>query len=112
MVDMSGHQYRCVVSNSAGSVTSTAATLTVTSAPIYTITVQTDGNGTAFASHASALSETEITLTAQENEGYTFVRWEVTAGTVTIQENNTFTMPAENVTVKAILSSIPSPARH
>ena len=102
MVDMSGHQYRCVVSNSAGSVTSTAATLTVTSAPIYTITVQTDGNGTAFASHASALAETEITLTAQENEGYTFVRWEVTAGTVTIQENNTFIMPAENVTVKAI----------
>ena len=40
--DMSGYQYRCVVSNSAGSVTSNAATLTVNSVPVTGVTLNTE----------------------------------------------------------------------
>ncbi len=99
-MDMNGTQYRCVVSNSAGSVISNAATLTV-SPKQYAVTVQTDGNGTASASTTAAAAGTEITLTATPDSGYHFERWEVVSGTITIQ-NDKFIMPAENVTVKAV----------
>ena len=97
---MNDTQYRCVVSNSAGSVESDAATLTV-SPKQYAVTVQTDGNGTASASTTAAAAGTEITLTATPDSGYHFERWEVVSGTITIQ-NDKFIMPAENVTVKAV----------
>ena len=97
---MNDTQYRCVVSNSAGSVESNAATLTV-SPKQYAVTVQTDGNGTASASTTAAAAGTEITLTATPDSGYHFERWEVVSGTITIQ-NDKFIMPAENVTVKAV----------
>ena len=67
----------------------------------YTITVKTDGNGTASASHAKAVVGTEITLTAKPNKGYHFKEWEVISGGVTIK-NNKFIMPSANVEVKAI----------
>ena len=67
----------------------------------YTVTVENDGNGTATASVTSAAKGTEVTLTATPNEGYHFKEWKVVSGSVTI-ENNKFTMPAGNVTVKAI----------
>ena len=78
------------------------ATCTVTVNPVqYTVTVQTDGNGTASASPATAPAETTVTLTASPDSGYHFERWEVVSGSVTISGNQ-FTMPAENVTVKAV----------
>ena len=101
--DMSGTQYRCVVKNSVKEVTSDAATLTVTAIPTYTITVQTDGHGTASASSTTATAGKQITLTATSNSGYRFARWEVVLGDITIT-NNTFTMPAKNVTIKAIFN--------
>lgn len=110
-MDMNGTQYRCVVSNSAGSVESNAATLTVTAIPTYSITMETDGNGTAFASPASAPEGTTITLTAVPNSGYHFDRWEVVSGDITIT-NNTFTMPAEPVTVKAVFDRDSSGGAH
>ena len=67
----------------------------------YTITVTSGGNGTASASHAKAVVDTEITLTATPDKGYHFKEWEVMSGGVTI-ENNKFTMPDGNVEVKAI----------
>ena len=67
----------------------------------YTVTVQNDGNGTASASSTSVAAGTEITLTATPNGGYHFKEWQVISGSVTIS-NNSFTMPAENVTVKAV----------
>ena len=67
----------------------------------FTITVKTDGNGTASASSTSATAGTEITLTAKPVEGYRFKEWEVISGGVTIG-NNKFTMPNDNVEVKAI----------
>ena len=67
----------------------------------FTITVKTDGNGTASASHAKAVVGTEIILTATPKTGYHFKEWQVISGSVTI-ENNKFTMPSANVEVKAI----------
>ena len=75
----------------------------------YTITVKTDGNGTASASHVKAVVGTEITLTAMPKEGYHFKEWQVISGGVTIK-NNKFTMPDNNVEVKAIFEEDTPPA--
>lgn len=78
------------------------ATCAVTVNPVqYTVTVQTDGNGSASASPASAPAGTTVTLTADPDSGYHFDGWEVVSGNIAIQ-NNAFTMPAGNVTVKAV----------
>mgnify|MGYP001123400361 CR=1 FL=1 len=67
----------------------------------YSVTVETEGNGTASASPASAEAGTEIALTATPEEGYHFKEWQVVSGGVTIS-GDSFIMPAENVTVKAV----------
>ena len=67
----------------------------------FTITVKTDGNGTASASHAKAVVGTEIRLTATPNTGYHLKEWQVISGGVTIKDDK-FTMPSANVEVKAI----------
>ncbi len=68
---------------------------------VYTVTVENDGNGSASAAPASAAKGEEITLTATPDNGYLFKEWQIVSGGVTIS-NNKFTMPADNVTVKAI----------
>lgn len=70
-------------------------------ANIYNVTVENDGNGTASADPASAKMGDEVRLTAMPNSGYHFKEWEVVSGDVEIEDNK-FTMPADNVTVKAI----------
>ena len=67
----------------------------------HTITVITDGNGTASASPDKAVAGTEITLTATPANGYHFKEWEVMSGGVTIKDDK-FLMPDSNVEVKAI----------
>ena len=67
----------------------------------YTVTVQNDGNGTGTATPASATMGEEISLTATPNSGYRFKEWQIVSGSVAIS-GDTFTMPADNVTVKAI----------
>ena len=67
----------------------------------YTITVKTDGGGTASASSTSATAGTEIRLTATPKTGYHFKEWEVISGGVTIKDDK-FLMPNDNVEVKAI----------
>ena len=75
----------------------------------FTITVKTDGNGTASASHAKAVVGTEIRLTATPNKGYHFKEWQVISGGVTIKDDK-FTMPDGNVEVKAIFEKDAPPA--
>ena len=75
----------------------------------FTITVKTDGNGTASASHAKAVVDTEITLTATPNKGYHFKEWQVISGGVTIKDDK-FTMPDSNVEIKAIFEKDAPPA--
>lgn len=67
----------------------------------YTVTVENDGNGTASAAPASAKMDDKVELIATPKSGYHFKEWEVISGNVKIEDNK-FTMPAENVTVKAI----------
>ena len=75
----------------------------------FTITVKTDGNGTASASHVKAVAGTEITLTATPNKGYHFREWQVISGGMTIRDDK-FTMPSANVEVKAIFEKDAPPA--
>ena len=75
----------------------------------FTITVKTDENGTASASHAKAAAGTEITLTATPNTGYHFKEWQVMSGGMTIKDNK-FIMPDTNVEIKAIFEEDAPPA--
>ena len=78
----------------------------------FTITMKTDGNGTASASHAKAIVGTEITLSATPNTGYHFKEWQVISGGVTIKDNK-FIMPSANVEVKAIFEEdVPAPTEY
>ena len=67
----------------------------------YIVTVTNDGNGIGTATPSTAAAGTEITLTATPDGGYHFKEWQVVKGGVTIQGNK-FTMPGENVEIKAI----------
>ena len=109
--DMSGYQYRCVVTSANGvSVTSDVATLTVTEPTTYTITANaspaeggsvTVNNGT---SPVSVAAGNEVTLTATANSGYRFTGWTSSNGgnfANTNSASTTFTMPANDVTVTA-----------
>ena len=68
---------------------------------VYTVTVENDGNGSASAAPVSATMGEKITLTVTPNSGYRFKEWQIVSGNVTISDD-TFTMPAGNVTVKAL----------
>ena len=75
----------------------------------FTITVKTDGNGTASASPDKAVAGTEVILTATPDKGYHFKEWQVMSGGVTIKDDK-FTMPSANVEVKAIFEKDAPPA--
>ena len=69
---------------------------------LFTVTVKTDGNGTASATPSAAEALTEITLTATPNKGYHFKEWQVISPTGLVITNNKFTMPDEDVEIEAI----------
>jgi hypothetical protein len=71
----------------------------------YSIKVQNDGHGTAYASLSSAAMGTEITLTAVPASGYKFKEWQVLGGSITITSDK-FIMQTQNVTVEAIFEPI------
>lgn len=75
---------------------------------MYSVTVSTDGNGTAKADKTSAVAGTVVTLTATPDTGYRFKQWQVVTGGVTIKDSK-FTMPAGNVEVKAIFEKTATP---
>ena len=96
--------------NSAGSDTKELSIAITKDAPAeFTISVKTDGNGTASASLAKAAANTEITLSATPNEGYHFHEWQIMSGGVTIKDDK-FTMPDSEVEIKAIFEEDASPA--
>ncbi|MCC2232859.1 InlB B-repeat-containing protein, partial [Lachnospiraceae bacterium CLA-AA-H215] len=107
-------KFTVTAENSVGSDTKELS-ITITKAPAaeYTVTVTTEGGGTASASPAKAVAGAEITLTAMPNEGYHFKEWQVISGGVSIK-NNKFTMPNNNVEVKAIFEedTPPAPTEH
>ena len=129
---MNNYQYQCVVSNSAGSVTSSAATLTVTALPepepepeptrppyippTYAVTTPETPGGTVTVSPSRASRGRTVTITATPDLGY-----ELESLTVLDSRGNeipltdkgdgkyTFTMPASRVTVEATFTPAPLP---
>ena len=75
---------------------------------IHTVTVTTDGNGTASASPAYGIYGTEVTLTATPNEGYEFIYWKVVSGMADIADNK-LTIMEEDVKVVANFLELPPP---
>ena len=97
--------------NSAGSNTKELSITITKAAPAeHTITVTTEGGGTASASHAKAVVDTEITLTATPDKGYHFKEWQVESPAGLVITNDKFTMPDSNVEVKAIFEEDAPPA--
>ena len=70
----------------------------------FNVTMVTDGYGNAVAMPNSAKEGEEIQLTAIPDRGHHFKEWQATPGNIMIT-NDKFTMPAENVTVKAIFEA-------
>ena len=68
---------------------------------VYNVTIENDGNGSASAAPASATMGEKITLTSTPNSGYRFKEWKIVSGDMMIS-GDAFTMPAGNVTVKAL----------
>lgn len=68
--------------------------------PVYSVTVESDGNGVGSANPTSGYAGTAVTLSAVPALGYEFDRWEVTSGSVSIV-NDEFTLPAADVVIKA-----------
>jgi pectin methylesterase-like acyl-CoA thioesterase len=70
----------------------------------YTITVGQGANGSATASAEYAVEGSKVYLTTSANPDYKFKEWNVTEGGVSIT-NNTFTMPANNVTITPVFEA-------
>lgn len=102
-----GYTYNAEKSNASGTLTEIKSDADIVTLKLYydltvfTVTVETSGNGTASASPASATMGQTVTLTAKAASGYHFVKWEVVSGDIVLN-GNIFTMPAGNVTVKAV----------
>ncbi len=81
---------------------------------LYTITVTATTGGSAEATFADVVVEqatagTEITLSATENTGYYFVKWNLTGATPAsaTSKTTTFTMPEGNVEAEAEFAEVP-----
>ena len=70
----------------------------------FYVTMVIDGHGNAVAMPNLAKEEEEIQLTAKPDKGHHFKEWQATSDNIRIT-NDKFTMPAENVTVKAIFEA-------
>ncbi|MFD0679486.1 MULTISPECIES: S-layer homology domain-containing protein [unclassified Paenibacillus] len=71
----------------------------------HSITVATEGHGTASANVSSALKDTAITLTATPDPGQLFKGWKVHSPSRLNVTGNTFTMPDEAVVITAIFGT-------
>lgn len=74
----------------------------------YTIDVNNDGNGYAWGDLTKVAAGTVVKLNEKAKTGYQFKEWQVEAGGVKI-ENNQFTMPEGNISIKAVFEKTPTP---
>ena len=72
----------------------------------YTVTVTTDGNGTASADPASGMTGTEAALTAEPNEGFKFKEWVVTESGGGTLNGDTFTIGTDDAEIEALFEAI------
>jgi uncharacterized repeat protein (TIGR02543 family) len=99
-------QFRCVVTNAGGSVTSNTVTLWVNAAPTYLVIYNANGGAGQVTDPNRYTAGATVTVLGQGNltrNGYTFTNWNTAAnGTGTnYAAGNTFLMPAGNDTLFA-----------
>ena len=128
-MDMSGYQYRCVVTDDGGTATSNAATLTVTALPepepepeptpppyippTYAVTAPETTGGTVTVSPSRASSGRTVTITAAPDTGFALESLTVLdsrGNEIALTDKGdgkyTFTMPASRVTVEASFADL------
>lgn len=69
--------------------------------PIYTVTVETDGHGTASSSAPSGKYRDTVTLNATPDTGWRLKTWHIVQGMDSFVTDNVLTIGTENVTVRA-----------
>ena len=74
---------------------------------IYTVTVTTEGQGTASADTTAGEAGTKVRLSAVPAGGWLFREWQVVSGGVTIAADNTFTLGTEDAEIKAVFFDTP-----
>lgn len=75
----------------------------------HTVTLKTEGGGSATATPAIAAAQTTVNLKATADNGYKFKKWTSSDGVKfkkATSASTTFTMPGKNVTVKAIFEKL------
>lgn len=77
--------------------------------PIYTITVETSGHGTASASAKFGKQGETVALTAAADEGYQFKGWTLLHGEDAVLTGDLLTIGSGNVTVRADFEPLPPP---
>ena len=108
-INVNNYQFQMPASNVTVSATFKSASEQETPTT-YSITIHSMQNGSVVASKTSDITAgEEITLTVTPNSGYQLTSLNVkdaNDATITVSDNNTFTMPASNVTISAIFSLI------
>lgn len=69
--------------------------------PIYTVTVETDGHGTASSSASSGKYRDTVTLNATPDTGWRLKTWHIVQGMDSFVTDNVLTIGTENMTVRA-----------
>ena len=85
--------------------------LTYTAPQSYDITLNPTTGGTISADKETAAAGETVTLSYELATGYTFGEWDVRdsqGATVTVSTDDTFTMPASNVSVSATFNAVPT----
>ena len=72
----------------------------------FTVSITTEGRGSVSGGGTYTAGD-NVSLKTNPYEGYEFIRWESSDATIT---NDSFTMPAKDVTVKAIFGPKESPS--
>ena len=88
--------------------TITAVFTETTGTTYYDVTVNQVTGGTAAANPARAEAGTTVDLSVDLDEGYVLTGWKVISGDITIA-NNSFVMPASDVTVEPVIEEITIP---
>lgn len=68
----------------------------------FLVTIREAEHGTATASVSEAAEGESVQLTVTPDEGYAHVGWEIVHGNLTIADDNSFTMPDDNVTLRPL----------
>lgn len=73
---------------------------------VFGVTIREAEHGTVVADVDSAAEGEVVTLTVIPDEGYALAGWTVVHGGITINDDNTFTMPDDNVTIQPLFADI------